>query len=213
MGPKVSIIIPFYNCAFVDQAIESALNQTYENIEVVVVDDGSTSHTAKIESFKDKIVYIRKENGGTATAINTGLFVATGEYIAWLSSDDYFVPEKISKQLNFMTQKNIDASFTNFDYINKDNEVLIPWCCKRFSSLEEVYNAYLTYNAINGCTILIKRKSLMKLGFFLRIFAILRIMRCGFVCLLMAMKSIIMMKHLQNFVLMNIRAPADTKMR
>ena len=166
MGPKVSIIIPFYNCAFVDQAIESALNQTYENIEVVVVDDGSTSHTAKIESFKDKIVYIRKENGGTATSINTGLFVATGEYIAWLSSDDYFVPEKISKQLNFMTQKNIDASFTNFDYINKDNEVLIPWCCKRFSSLEEVYNAYLTYNAINGCTILIKKKIFDEIGIF-----------------------------------------------
>ncbi|MDA1669156.1 glycosyltransferase [Bacillus cereus] len=166
MDPKVSIIIPFYNCAFVDQAIKSALNQTYENIEVIVVDDGSTSYTEKIEFFKDRIVYIRKENGGTATAINTGIFAATGEYIAWLSSDDYFVPEKISKQMNFMKQKNIDASFTNFDYINKDNQILIPWSCKRFTNLEEVYKAYLTGNAINGCTIIMKRSIFEKIGIF-----------------------------------------------
>ncbi|MGW9015941.1 glycosyltransferase [Priestia megaterium] len=166
MGPKVSIIIPFYNCPYVDQAIKSALDQTYENIEIVVIDDGSTSYTEKIMPFKDKIIYIRKENGGTATALNTGLFVATGEYIAWLSSDDYFVPAKVSKQIDFMTKKKIDASFTNFDYINKDNQVLVPWCTKRFTNLEDVYNAFLTYNAINGCTILIKKEIFDKIGIF-----------------------------------------------
>ena len=103
---------------------------------------------------------------GTATALNTGLFVATGEYIAWLSSDDSFVPEKVSKQIDFMAEKKIDASFTNFDYINKDNQVLVPWCTKRFTNLEDVYNAFLTYNAINGCTILIKKKIFDKIGIF-----------------------------------------------
>ena len=166
MNPKVSIIIPFYNCPYVDQAIKSALHQTYENIEVVVIDDGSTSYTEKIGPFRDKIIYTRKENGGTATAVNTGLSIATGEYIAWLSSDDYFVPEKISKQIKFMIEKKIDTSFTNFDIIDKDNQVLIPWCTERFTNIEDVYQAFLTYNAINGCTTLIKRKVFDKMGYF-----------------------------------------------
>ena len=73
MGPKVSIIIPFYNCPYVDQAIKSALDQTYENIEIVVIDDGSTNYTEKSMPFKDKIIYIRKENGGIATALDRWL--------------------------------------------------------------------------------------------------------------------------------------------
>ncbi|MEK1833458.1 glycosyltransferase family 2 protein [Priestia megaterium] len=162
--------------------MESALNQTYENIEVVVIDDGSTSYTEKIGPVRDKIIYTRKENGGTATAVNTGLSIATGEYIAWLSSDDYFVPEKISKQIKFMTEKKIDASFTNFDIIDKDNQVLIPWCTERFTNIEGVYQAFLTYNAINGCTTLIKRKYLIKWGIFLQIFVIRMIMKCGSAC-------------------------------
>jgi len=166
MYPKVSIIIPFYNCPYVDQAIESALSQTYENIEIVVVNDGATSFTEKISPFRDKIVYIEKENGGTATALNSGLLAATGEYIAWLSSDDYFVSEKVSRQIQFMKEKNIEASFTNYDYIDKDNQVLIPWCGKRFANIEDVYKTFLTLNGINGCTVIIKKNIFEKIGYF-----------------------------------------------
>ncbi|WP_338776612.1 glycosyltransferase [Metabacillus sp. FJAT-52054] len=167
MTPKVSIIIPFFNCSYVEQAIQSSLNQTYPNIEVIVVDDGSTAHMEKLAPFLDRIVYIRKENGGTATALNKGIETASGEYIAWLSSDDYFLPEKIQKQMTYMLTHGADFSFTNYDYIDENNTVLIPWCGKRFTAdLKEVPQFFLQGNPVNGCTILMKKECFEKVGYF-----------------------------------------------
>ncbi|WP_455920429.1 glycosyltransferase [Priestia megaterium] len=166
MNPKVSIIIPFYNCSYVDQAIQSALNQTYSNIEIILIDDGSTKYTEKLSLYQDKIHYIKKENGGTATAINLGIRAASGEYIAWLSSDDYFLPEKISKQIQFMLNQNAFVSFTNYDYIDKYNNDLITWTCPRFSNTNEVYKFFLERNPVNGCTVVIKKEVFDKVGYF-----------------------------------------------
>jgi glycosyltransferase involved in cell wall biosynthesis len=96
MLPKVSIIIPVYNGEdFLSQAINSVLAQTYQNIEVIVVDDGSTDGTRQIiESYGKKIIAIHKSNGGVASALNVGIQHATGEYIAWLSHDDIFYRKK-----------------------------------------------------------------------------------------------------------------------
>ncbi|MFB3167772.1 glycosyltransferase [Neobacillus sp. 179-C4.2 HS] len=168
MYPKVSIIIPFYNCQYVDQAINSALNQTYPNIEIIVVDDGSTIYTEKITPFLGKITYLKKENGGTATALNYGIRSATGEYIAWLSSDDYFLPHKISRQISFMLNRNAEASFTNYDIIDKNNKVIIPWACYRISDLKQIYKAFLTFNInpVNGCTVVMKKDLFDRIGYF-----------------------------------------------
>lgn len=170
MEAKVSIIIPFYNCSYVDQAISSALNQDYKNLEIIVIDDGSTTNTEKIEPFKKKIRYLKKDNGGTATALNYGIRVATGEYIAWLSSDDYFLPQKISKQISFMLNRSTEVSFTNFDIIDKNNQVIRPRACPSFKNINEVYKSFLVCNTINGCTVMIKKEVLNKIGLFIPTF-------------------------------------------
>jgi len=164
--PKISIIIPFYNCAYVDQSIRSALNQTYPNVEVILVDDGSVKYREKIMPYRSRIKYIRKENGGTATALNRGIAEATGEYIAWLSSDDLFKPEKLSKQMAFMQERGIDASFTNYDIIDSNNNVQVPSNGANYSSMKAVYEGYLYSNPINGCTILIKKSIFEEFGDF-----------------------------------------------
>ncbi|GJM76095.1 hypothetical protein HMSSN036_83110 [Paenibacillus macerans] len=94
MTPTVSVIIPFYNCPYVEQAVQSALNQTYRPLEVIVVDDGSTSHAERLAPYRPHIHYLGKANGGTASALNHGIRHASGEYIAWLSSDDVFIRTK-----------------------------------------------------------------------------------------------------------------------
>lgn len=97
MEPLVSVIIPVYNVEeYVKRCLDSVLEQTYHNLEVIVVNDGATDNSAKvIKSISDnRIRYFEKENGGQATARNFGLDVATGDYIVMVDSDDY-----ISKNL------------------------------------------------------------------------------------------------------------------
>ena len=99
MNNKVSIIIPVYNGEnYIREAIDSALSQTYKNIEIIVVNDGSKDNTDEIcKSYGKKIKYIKKENGGVATALNTGIKAAKGQYIAWLSHDDLYKENRIEK--------------------------------------------------------------------------------------------------------------------
>ena len=104
--PLVSIIIPTYNRAkFLPTAIQSALQQSYPNIEVIVIDDGSTDNTKMaLEPFKDKIRYFATEHKGTAHARNVGMKAATGKYIAFLDSDDTYLPNKIEIQVSFIEE-------------------------------------------------------------------------------------------------------------
>ena len=99
MEQKVSIIIPAYNAEkYVSRMLESILNQTYSNVECIIIDDGSTDNTYKtIQQYKEKFDKRRKvlkllhqENKGQAAALNLGLKQVTGEYLIWADSDDYF---------------------------------------------------------------------------------------------------------------------------
>ena len=103
MKPLVSIIIPVYNGGnYLSEAIDSALNQTYENIEIIVVNDGSQDDlkTEQIAlSYGERITYVSKENGGSSSALNVGIRTMKGEYFSWLSHDDLYLPEKIEKQV------------------------------------------------------------------------------------------------------------------
>lgn len=103
--PLVSVITPAYNAGvFIEDAIKNVLNQTYQNFEHIIIDDGSTDNTAQIvHSFSDpRIKYILEKNSGQSFARNTGIEVARGKYVAFLDADDLFFPNKLSKQVSHM---------------------------------------------------------------------------------------------------------------
>jgi glycosyltransferase involved in cell wall biosynthesis len=118
ISPSVSIIIPVYNkAAFVRESIESALGQSYPNIEVVLVNDGSTDGSmAILEEFKasypNKIVLIDQKNGGVSQATNAGIAASKGDFIQFLDADDLMAPEKIKKQLKHLEVKPKDGIAT-----------------------------------------------------------------------------------------------------
>jgi glycosyltransferase involved in cell wall biosynthesis len=101
-GPLVSVVIPAYNAMpFLPIAVGSALNQTHQRLEVVVVDDGSTDSTAAWTDAldDDRVRLVRRSNGGAGAARNTGIRASAGDYIAFLDADDYWEPEKIAAQV------------------------------------------------------------------------------------------------------------------
>lgn len=105
-NPLFSIIIPVYNGAnYVKEAIESALNQSYLNKEIIIVNDGSSDNgdtESIIQTFKNKIIYLYKENGGVASALNLGLKKMKGEYFIWLSHDDVLEKNRIKSDMEVL---------------------------------------------------------------------------------------------------------------
>ncbi len=107
-NPIVTIIIPAYNASnFLNEAIDCAINQTYKNVEIIVVNDGSPDEgaTEKIAlSYGNKIRYIKKNNGGVSSALNLAFENMNGEWFSWLSHDDLYYPNKIEKQVLFLNK-------------------------------------------------------------------------------------------------------------
>lgn len=103
-SPSVSVIIPTYNSAkFVVGTINSVLSQTLKDIEIIVVDDGSTDNTQSvIEPIREKIQYIRTDNKGPAHARNVGMKAAMGKYVAFLDADDLYLPHKLELEVSFI---------------------------------------------------------------------------------------------------------------
>lgn len=124
MAPLVSVIIPTYNRAStLKRTVDSALAQTYRPLEVIVVDDGSTDGTeAVIRSYGDRIRGILQPNGGPSAARNTGAKAASGEWLAFLDSDDVWKPEKIARQVDLVTRAGVrvDCCMCNAAIIDED---------------------------------------------------------------------------------------------
>ncbi|MDA7717836.1 glycosyltransferase [Pseudomonadales bacterium] len=123
---KVSIIMPSYNVSrFISESIESVMAQTYQNWELIICDDGSTDRTLEIAlSYKNRdkrIQVLRNRNSkGAPGARNTSLEHSTGRYIAFLDSDDLWLPNKLSLQLEFMTRERISFAFSYHDVIDEN---------------------------------------------------------------------------------------------
>jgi len=138
----VSVVIPVYNSEkFLVQCIESVLNQTYKNIEIIAVNDGSTDNSEKIlQKYSDKITIISQENQGLASALNSGIKVMNGKWLKWFSPDDVMYPKAIETLVN--TAKNLQYNtiiYSNWDIIDKSG--------KKLRSFEESnYNKLHTFD-------------------------------------------------------------------
>ena len=113
---KVSVVIPFYSqVQWLEEAVESVLGQDYKELEIIVVNDGSEEDvTSFLSKYGDKIIYERTMNGGPAAARNRGIEMATGEYVAFLDSDDIWVPNKLSIQIAMMRKHAAVWSYSNY---------------------------------------------------------------------------------------------------
>jgi len=171
-NPKVSIIIPVYNGEnYLKDAIDSALSQTYTNIEIIVVDDGSIDETEKVaRSYGNKIKYYKKENGGTSSALNYGIKKMDGEYFSWLSHDDLYEKNKIEVQVKKLSEQNdkkvivscnvkvVDANLNEISIMKKDEKLL--------ESSALLFLALDTDTGLNGCSLLIPKTCLDNVGNF-----------------------------------------------
>mgnify|MGYP003292451661 CR=1 FL=1 len=167
--PLVSIIIPVFNGSkYMKEAIDSALNQTYSNIEVIVVNDGSNDNgeTEKIAlAYKDKIIYIKKENGGVSSALNVGIKNMKGKYFSWLSHDDKYTPQKIEQQIEQIIRDGKDkvVSLCNVKYIDKNSELVAKKNRKSIYKKSGYINSnmillnMLKEGSYNGCAFLIPK--------------------------------------------------------
>ncbi len=166
MLPKVSVVIPFYNCPYVGLALESVLYQTYPNIEIIVVDDGSTAMVDLLKPYLPYIRYIRKPNGGTASALNAGIKQAAGEYIAWLSADDLFYATKIARQMTFMLKRKAKFSFTDFNIYIQEHHTVAHRDLPVISDYQQFAKRFIDECPINGCTVIMKKELLDRIGLF-----------------------------------------------
>ena len=133
MTPKVSIIIPVYNCElYITQAIESVLNQTYTDYEIIVIDDGSTDNTHQVlQPYMKKIRYFSQENKGLSATRNQGIKMAKGKLISLLDADDLFLYYKLQEQVAiFEAEPSIGLVQSGWRLVNEKGEKIEdvkPW--------------------------------------------------------------------------------------
>lgn len=166
--PKVSVIIPVFNGTnYLREAIDSTLSQTYGNYELIVVDDGSADETwSMIQSYGSRVLGIQKENGGVASALNCGILQAKGKYIAWLSHDDLFLPNKLEQQVAFLQRfTQFKACYTDYYVIDGRGNILTevdtPWYPREQAIWKLFGSVY-----VHGSTMLIERACFDRIGLF-----------------------------------------------
>ena len=135
---KVSVIVPIYNSElFLQESILSVLNQTYNNIEIIAINDGSTDQSLDIlQKYSDKITIISQKNQGLANAVNAGIKKTTGKWIKWFSPDDVLFPEAIKTLVN--EAKKLPENtiiYSNWELIDENNKHLRAFSEKNYNHL------------------------------------------------------------------------------
>ena len=178
MGCLVSVIIPTYKrkLDYVSNALQSVLNQTYDNIEIIVVDDSPNDFPYRDEIKKyieklndDRVIYIRNEkNLGGSLSRNVGINASRGEYITFLDDDDEYMPGKVEKQLKFMLSNDCDLSFSNMIMYRLDGKVCDFRDHKGIRSYdnETLLRYHLTKNLSGTPSFMFKADKLKEIGGF-----------------------------------------------
>lgn len=172
--PEVSVIIPVYNGSnYLREAIDSALAQTYSDVEILVVNDGSDDggRTEEIAlSYGDKIRYIKKENGGVASALNAGIRNMRGKYFSWLSHDDVYYPEKIEREMNALSQLEDKTRIVQCEYVfyDEDFQSLTSTDFHQYYTIEQLENSVFSVLQlqIHACGALIHKSHFERIGLF-----------------------------------------------
>lgn len=174
MEEKVSIIVPCYNAeGHIERFLDSILNQTYRNLELILINDGSNDNTEKlifqyekkIQEKKIEFKYCRKKNGGAASAINRGLKLFTGDYLIWVDCDDFLHPKSIERRVNFLKQNpNYDLVRSNVKIVDEKNlEVKIGNFYNNYYKDEDIF-LHLILEKIVVCpgAFMLKKKNVLR---------------------------------------------------
>lgn len=174
----VSVVIPCYNSAlYIDEAIRSVLAQTYQNVETIVVDDGSTDDTkAVLIPYLDRVTYIHQENRGVSAARNLGVHHAKGQLIAFLDADDIWMPNKLEKQVEFLQKRpEVSLVFGDAEIFDVSGIIVRSFISeKRIASdladseivMTESFLLLIRENFIVTSTVAVRRSCLEKVGGF-----------------------------------------------
>ena len=156
--PEISVLMPVYNGdKFLIKSIESILNQTFENFEFIIINDGSNDDSLKIiESFNDRRIkfFHHSENRGITFALNKGLHIAKGEYIARQDQDDISLPERFILQLEYIRENNIDLVDTNLTFVDENDQYIQDYE-KRYFTPDQTLS-HLFFYEMNHSSIMCK---------------------------------------------------------
>ncbi len=171
---KVSIVIPVYNASkYIDECIQSALDQTYTDIEVIAVDDGSKDDSLqKLKKYSEKIKVLTKENGGTPTALNAGIKAMSGEWFKWVSADDVLEKNAIEELLNVANTLGEESKscilYSNYELIDAKSKIVGEFIEPNYNNLKNFERNVILLDDFfgNGSTCFIHKSIFDRFGLF-----------------------------------------------
>lgn len=164
--PDISVVIPVYNGdRYIKTAIQSVLNQKNCTFELIIIDDGSTDQTADlIQPYRASLSYFYQTNAGVSTARNLGIEKSTGQYIAFLDADDYFLPDKLAAQLAlFQAEPSLGIVHSGWQRVSAEDQLLgevCPW--EAFPNLDLL--TWLQHKPVLPSAMMFKRQWLEQVG-------------------------------------------------
>src|SRR5215468_416102 len=168
---RVSVIIPAYNRAdLIGETIQSVLNQTFDDFEIIIVDDGSTDSTKEVvSSFDGPIKYLYQENRGRSCARNRGFEVSGGDYVCFLDSDDVLKPGMLERQVSLLdSNSHLGFVYSDYQFINQTGEILpVPESFSRHPLRRgRIFRFLIYFDFIPPSSVLSRRDCIDKIGLF-----------------------------------------------